>query len=71
MHGLCTWPDRQNSLVPVLFGRPMLANQLDPRPFGPPRVHGDLGRVVAAGIVHDDNLHAVGGVVDREEAVER
>ena len=31
LHGRCTWPEMQNSLVPVLFGRPMPANQAAPR----------------------------------------
>src|SRR5690606_35120942 len=31
VHGLLTWPEMQNSLVPVLFGRPRLANQPAPR----------------------------------------
>src|SRR5581483_4569801 len=31
LHGLFTWPERQKTLVPVLFGRPKLANQLAPR----------------------------------------
>ena len=51
--------------------RPMLAHQLDPRPFSPPRVYGGLGRMISTGIIHDDDLHAVDGVVDREQAVER
>ncbi len=29
--GVFTWPDRDISLVPVLFGRPKLANQSAPR----------------------------------------
>ena len=28
LHGLFTWPERQNSLVPVLLGRPSEANQV-------------------------------------------
>ena len=31
LHGLFTWPEMQNSLVPVLLGRPMPANQAAPR----------------------------------------
>ena len=31
LQGLFTWPEMQNSLVPVLFGRPMPANQAAPR----------------------------------------
>ena len=31
LQGLFTWPEMQNSLVPVLFGRPKLANQAPPR----------------------------------------
>jgi hypothetical protein len=31
LQGLFTWPLTQNSLVPVLFGRPMPANQAAPR----------------------------------------
>ncbi len=31
LHGFSTWPEMQNSLVPVLFGRPMPANQAAPR----------------------------------------
>ena len=30
LQGLFTWPEMQKSLVPVLFGRPMPANQLGP-----------------------------------------
>src|SRR4030095_12570560 len=30
-HGLFTCPEMQNSLVPVLFGRPIPANQVAPR----------------------------------------
>ncbi len=29
--GVFTWPDRDISLVPALFGRPKLANQSAPR----------------------------------------
>ena len=31
LQGFCTWPEMQNSLVPVLLGRPMPANQAAPR----------------------------------------
>ena len=31
VQGFSTWPEMQNSFVPVLFGRPMLANQWAPR----------------------------------------
>src|SRR4029079_2765811 len=31
VHGVFTWPERQNSLVPVLFGRPSEANHVAPR----------------------------------------
>ena len=31
LHGFSTWPEIQNSLVPVLFGRPMPANHEAPR----------------------------------------
>ena len=31
LHGALTWPDTLISLVPVLFGRPKLANQSEPR----------------------------------------
>src|SRR5262249_40331078 len=31
LHGLFTWPEMQNSLVPVLLGRPMDENQAAPR----------------------------------------
>ena len=31
LHGFSTWPEMQNSLVPVLFGRPMAENQAAPR----------------------------------------
>ena len=31
LQGLFTWPEMQKSLVPVLFGRPMPANQAAPR----------------------------------------
>ncbi len=31
VHGLLTWPEMQNSLVPTLFGRPKDENQAAPR----------------------------------------
>ena len=31
VHGLLTWPESMNSLVPTLFGRPMAENQAAPR----------------------------------------
>ena len=31
LQGLFTWPEMQNSLVPVLLGRPMPANHSAPR----------------------------------------
>ena len=31
LQGLFTWPEMQKILVPVLFGRPMPANQAAPR----------------------------------------
>ena len=31
LQGLFTWPEMQNSFVPVLFGRPMAENQAAPR----------------------------------------
>src|SRR5262249_18038497 len=31
LHGAFTWPDKQNILVPVFLGRPIPANQADPR----------------------------------------
>src|SRR5690606_33092445 len=31
LHGLFTWPEMQNTLVPALLGRPKLANHLAPR----------------------------------------
>ena len=31
LHGLFTWPEMQNSLVPVLLGRPIDENQAAPR----------------------------------------
>src|SRR5438445_5762640 len=31
VHGLLTWPETQNSLVPALFGRPKDENQAAPR----------------------------------------
>ncbi len=31
VQGFSTWPEMQNSFVPVLFGRPMPANQAAPR----------------------------------------
>ena len=31
LQGLFTWPETQKSLVPVLFGLPMPANQAPPR----------------------------------------
>ena len=31
LHGWFTWPEMQNTLVPVLFSRPIPANQLAPR----------------------------------------
>ncbi len=31
VQGRSTWPEMQNSLVPVLFGRPMPANHAAPR----------------------------------------
>ena len=31
LHGLLTWPETQNSLVPVLLGLPSPANQAPPR----------------------------------------
>ena len=31
VHGLLTWPEMLNSLVPVFFGRPKPANQSPPR----------------------------------------
>ena len=31
LHGFSTWPEMQNTFVPVLFGRPMPANHSAPR----------------------------------------
>ena len=31
LSGLFTWPETQNTFVPVLFGRPMPANHFAPR----------------------------------------
>jgi hypothetical protein len=31
LQGRFTWPETQNTLAPVLFGRPMLPNHLAPR----------------------------------------
>ena len=31
LHGLFTWPEMQNSFVPVFFGRPSAANHAAPR----------------------------------------
>src|SRR6185437_15062309 len=55
LHGFMTWPEMQNSLVPVLFGRPMAANQAGPRRriSGTAAIDSTLLTVVGASIEPD------------------